>query len=1402
VVIAALSVMILLSCRSDTSSRPAGGLHLADVRTGEDWFLAMRRYPNGIPHGARAEALRAAERLAIANHRGRATPRALVAKSWFPLGPTPVANGPTYGTPDVPSAGRATVIAANPAVPDDVWLGTATGGVWHTRNAQSTDPTWVPVDGLQFPDLLPGPGGTSVAPGAMALSIGALAADGCSASGCSRVWIGTGENGIRRDTYYGAGLFLRTPFEPPKIARAPGSTAAIGDVLTQVADFRNGSIVSIALAPHAAGTVTDTLYVAVSSGVTSPATEATVTAPEPTSHYGIFATTNASTFTRLPIPGIARSLPTDIAIDPGDPSGKTLLVGFMARDRSDATAARGIFRGTNGGLTAGDWCSVNDNSVAGVPQCPGGSGLPPGDSVIANPPAAGQDEVLGYVTLRYSSSVANRVYALVGQCGQHTESSGCAPAVFRSDNGGLAWSPVSLAIVDGTNANLALTYARYTHALAVVPGGSAAAEQILIGGDVILSCSGLGAGCTAYGDSIDQTHPDHHDLVFPDPARAGVVYNTNDGGFFFSLDGGGSWSAGNSTLTTSQFDSLAVYDQNLFGGLQDQGVGYFTGTRVWADRQVGDGGAVVVYAFGSPPQTVWVYTGAEGLPYRSTNDPTGNVESLGSKLPATAQDQANGGAGPSTPNQVAQCAFFPPLAINATNHDLYFATTQVYKSTDTDDKRGDSWTTISPVLATPSGKFDIIDTDNVITALGVGDDGTVYVGTFIGEIWVSDKPCDNKSCWTQVAGPGTSASVPHLPISSFAVATGNSATAYVTLSGFGTPSHVWKTTDRGTGWTAASEGLLDTPASVVRFDSLGTLRLGTDIGLYTFDGTSWTRETELPFVPVTAIASWPTGPGTQRLYAGTHGRGAWVQTEPTVVTLEGWANGEIWDVPVYGYGFTNTTGVPVPCTVKLIQQSGTVCASGGVDVSRNDFGAGGTIEVDKDGQLQTTQPAPASTWGNKPVVWACNQGHCLDGTHIDACNRGPSDNQDLLSEVIVDCGVAGTGAARILGAPTLGNPPSSSLQFDAPPGAPRLSASSTLSASPSWSFEALVSLTTSTGASLICRTPVTVAQGAPDDQVVSATAAAIDADPLCQAAGVSAKATIEHITTTEDPGHFPPTVTLSASATSGSQIFVTFRSAPGAASGLCFNLAGLSNPTLHQTTIMQTVVLAAASGAAGGTLRFREDTDVGACKRDVVTTPGMTAREVAVAIGQAFTAVSNPGPADCIARNNPLDVEVGHLGQRATTLFTVISHKLQVCSFDPGVGFVVTPDSVNVPNRSPDCSTVAPAPGQLWPPNHKLVPVVLSSAVDPDGDPVAMTITQVRQDEDPGGRIDAEVTGGVLSLRAERDGNGDGRIYHVAFTAADAQGATCTGEVTVCVPHDQGKLSCGDQGALFASGIP
>lgn len=132
-------------------------------------------------------------------------------------------------------------------------------------------------------------------------------------------------------------------------------------------------------------------------------------------------------------------------------------------------------------------------------------------------------------------------------------------------------------------------------------------------------------------------------------------------------------------------------------------------------------------------------------------------------------------------------------------------------------------------------------------------------------------------------------------------------------------------------------------------------------------------------------------------------------------------------------------------------------------------------------------------------------------------------------------------------------------------------------------------------------------------------------------------------------------------------------------------------------------------------------------------------------------------------------------------------------------------------NDPPLCEGAFADPGQLWPPNHKWNAIGIGGITDPEGGETTVTITSIYQDEpvDVRGNGDgntcpdgAGVGTGSASVRAERQAAGDGRVYHIGFTATDPDGGVCQGTVSVCVPHDQGlRSSCIDQGALFDSTV-
>jgi hypothetical protein len=154
-------------------------------------------------------------------------------------------------------------------------------------------------------------------------------------------------------------------------------------------------------------------------------------------------------------------------------------------------------------------------------------------------------------------------------------------------------------------------------------------------------------------------------------------------------------------------------------------------------------------------------------------------------------------------------------------------------------------------------------------------------------------------------------------------------------------------------------------------------------------------------------------------------------------------------------------------------------------------------------------------------------------------------------------------------------------------------------------------------------------------------------------------------------------------------------------------------------------------------------------------------------------------------------------------------------TFDRADGFDPSPvlfDLTLLHNRPPDCTDAAPSLDKLWPPNHKFVDINVLGITDPDGDPFTISIDSIFQDEPTDTFGDGSFTPDGMGVgtdtawvRAERSGTkevpGNGRVYHVAFTASDGVGGYCSSNVQVGVPHDV-KDTPIDDGALYDSTIP
>ena len=128
---------------------------------------------------------------------------------------------------------------------------------------------------------------------------------------------------------------------------------------------------------------------------------------------------------------------------------------------------------------------------------------------------------------------------------------------------------------------------------------------------------------------------------------------------------------------------------------------------------------------------------------------------------------------------------------------------------------------------------------------------------------------------------------------------------------------------------------------------------------------------------------------------------------------------------------------------------------------------------------------------------------------------------------------------------------------------------------------------------------------------------------------------------------------------------------------------------------------------------------------------------------------------------------------------------------------VITVCSVYDP---PQCIVAEAEPDVLWPPNHKL------HQIDIVGVPNAtIEVTGITQDEPTNGLGDGDtgVDGFIgtdeVKVRAERSGLDDGRVYVIGFTATNEYDQSCTGSVSVGVPHDKRGESAVDSGQSYDS---
>ncbi|MEL7449522.1 MAG: hypothetical protein AAFN78_09950 [Pseudomonadota bacterium] len=1052
---------------------------------------------------------------------------------WFPIGPAPIEGFFGEG-----SAGRASAIAVNPFNVDELWIGGAAGGVWHSVNGGRN---WRPISDDRS-----------------ALAIGALAVTGCTTSGCNRLYAGTGENAIRRDTYYGRGLLiLDTSGEEPVWFRLSGAPF----------NFDYGSLVEVVLDPTTSGK-TQRIFVAFSSGATNSASQATVTAPTATP-YGLYRSDDDGvSWEQLSVPGADGAKPTVLRMHPTDET--RLLAGF---------AGVGVFQTLDGGDT---WCPLN----AGVPLpagCPSVSGLGP------TSPSA-----FDHVDIAWHAAGPETIYVSFGHCPDQLLQQ-CVPSIYRSQNGGESWALRSAGSSSGLGVECRSVYSRYTHLLTVHPevpstlflGGLRLCRSTNAGASFVESDNNLSPGGSPWGPI---THLDHRELVFH-PLDSDRVYSTNDGGFAFSTDGGLNWTPGNRELQITGFYSLTASSitPRVLGGSQDNSGQLWLGFRGWEYTGFGDG----AYALIDQVNPLRFYLGSNsGNLYRSEDG----------GLTFTSSIRPPGTSGGNT-------AFNAPVVQNpVAPHALYYGSTRLYVSVSS----GNDWSLASPVLATGSAP-EISPGINVITAIGARGN-RVFVGYYGGQVFTTTSPCDNASCWTDV-----SAGLPSAPVTDIVIDPENTSIAYLAFSGFGEQAHVQRTSNGGATWSDAGNGLPGTvPVNALAIEADGTLWAGLDSGpepqranVYKSvnAGTTWVPNADsLPNGPVHDLSIDEL---RGRLYAGLHGRGAYVLGSATLGAYEGRVNGELQDLALHGDGFLPNQD----CELRLLQQNGQVCAIANRDA------LGGVIRTDGDGRLVSkragTRERKQVVWGcfagqcigNTPVA------QCEDDSNRDG-------QSDPLTTVLADCGGTPAVATVPGGAPIGVAPGSliniGFFEVDERTGTVRRTDRRDRAAQP---LELSLSATVVGGSAgrATCETDLQLDAGDAVSGLIRRSGDAFARNAACQKSGIRARAIEPPSEHGEDLWPRAPSILVESPGAVAEQVVAGVTIAPGkAAPGTCVTLRGLGVPVHSRLRAMRTVFATGEKGAEGGYVTYVENTGQGRCAITVETEEGDSAARVAGRIAKAM----------------------------------------------------------------------------------------------------------------------------------------------------------------------------------------
>ena len=474
-------------------------------------------------------------------------------------------------------------------------------------------------------------------------------------------------------------------------------------------------------------------------------------------------------------------------------------------------------------------------------------------------------------------------------------------------------------------------------------------------------------------------HPDQHAMGW----AGNRLIVCNDGGVWSSTDAGNSFLSHNTSLSTIQFYHGSIHPVNpnvALGGEQDNGSAMWFGANGW--KMVGFGDGCDNAISWQHPNDKWLISYPQLGIVRVTG--AGQFQTT-----LTGQQQ--------------DALFVAPFAICPGNENIVVAgASRLWRSDGIFNTDSPEWAANTPQLVIQSYPIRI----SALAFAPSDNTGNTYAfGTIYGQVLVTGQGGSQGDDWSNWYEPD--AMIPGRYVTAVAFDPANGNVLYVTLSGFDEatpdhPGHVFRTrtalSDNAT-WDNISPPV-NIPHNCLAIDPKkpNTIYVGTDLGVWqTVDGgANWTHMGPESGMPNVAVYDIEVHPQTERVFAFTHGRGAFI-FDPNAA-----------NIPPAIASFSPTNG-PAGTTVTI---RGTKF-DGATAVQFNGVNAAG-FSVNAGTNISATVPAGATTG---PIKVTTPTGSATSANNFAVLNNPAilsfTPNSGNVGTIVTLTGVNFTGASSI-----------------------------------------------------------------------------------------------------------------------------------------------------------------------------------------------------------------------------------------------------------------------------------------------------------------------------------------------------------------------------------------------------